>query len=184
MILIELCMFDSDRSDEQRLLDALNIFYNRNIPENMEEALKKLLWFYRCGKKESENMERGTSRKQTKRSYCFQQDAPYIYSAFRSQYGIDLNDTRNYDLHWWKFHALFESMGEDQKISKIMYYRTASTSGCSKSQKHFLNEMKKYYALEGSDQELDDKVRLVKRNADMKSYVRKRAMEVYGNADG
>lgn len=184
MILIELCMFDADRSDEQKILDALNNFYNKNIPPDPAEALEQLLWFYRGGRKAAERKNKGTSGRQAKRCYCFQQDAPYIYAAFRAQYGIDLNDTKNYALHWWKFLAMFESLGEEQKICKIMYYRTASTSGCSKAQRRFLNEMKKLYALESPDQGMDDKMRLAKRNADMKAYVRKRAMESYGGADG
>lgn len=184
MILTELCMFDTGRSDEQKILDALNNFYNKDIPPDPEEALKQMLWFYRGGRGEEGKKNRGASGKQAKRCYCFQQDAPYIYAAFLAQYGIDLNSTKNYDLHWWKFQAMFESLGEDQKISKIMYYRTASTSGCPKAQRRFLNEMKKLYALESPEQGMDDKVRLAKRNADMKAYVRKRAGEAYGRTDG
>lgn len=184
MILIELCMFDADRSDEQKILDALNNFYNKNIPSDPAEALKQLLWFYRGGRKVLEQTNTGASSRKAKRCYCFQQDAPYIYAAFLSQYGLDLNRTKNYDLHWWKFLAMFESLGEDQKICKIMGYRTASTAGCTKAQRHFLNEMKKLYALDSPDQGMDDKVRLAKRNADMKAYVRRRTMETYDRADG
>lgn len=184
MVLIELCMYDAERNDEQKILDALNIFYNKNIPGDVTAALEGLLRFYRCGKEERNINTKGTSGKQMRRSYCFEQDAPYIYAAFRSQYGVDLNDTKNYGLHWWKFHAMFDSLSEEQKISKIMYYRTASVSGCPKQQRRFLNEMKKLYALDAPEQVLDDKMRLSKRNADMKAYVRRRAMEANGEAYG
>lgn len=182
IMLIEICMFDAERSEEQKVLDALNIFFNQNIPSNFDEALNQLMWFYRCGKSERNNKNQGAQGKQARRCYCFDQDAPYIYAAFLTQYGMDLNNTKNFDLHWWKFHAMFESLGEDLKISRIMYYRTASVSGASKSQRKFLNEMKKLYALDtASGQNLDDKVRLIKRNSDMKAYVRKRTFEIYGN---
>lgn len=180
MMLIEICMFDTERNDEQKILDALNIFYGENIPENFSKAMDCLMWFYRCGKEEKKSGKKGVSKKQARRCYCYNQDAPYIYAAFLTQYGLDLNNTKNYDLHWWRFHAMFESLDEDLKISKIMYYRTASTSGCSKGQRRFLNEMKKLYALDTDSQDMDDKMRLTKRDAEMKAYVRKRAMETYG----
>ena len=76
----------------------------------------------------------------------FAQDAPYIYAAFKEQYGIDLLSQEK--LHWWKFLALFESLGEETKMAKIMYYRTVSTSGMSKDRRAFVNEMKKAYKLD------------------------------------
>lgn len=182
MILIEICMFDNRWNEEQRMLNALNIFYQGNIPSSLGEALKGLMWFYRCGKPIKKNeKKKGASKKQTRRCYCFDQDAPYIYAAFLTQYRMDLNDTRNHDLHWWKFHAMFEAFSEDLKISKIMYYRSVDVSGFSKNQRRFLNEMKKLYALETDDQNLDDRMRLAKRNADMKAYVRRRMLTAYGN---
>lgn len=180
MILIEICMFDASRSEEQRVLDALNIFYLKNIPADMETAMDRLLWFYRCGRAEKHGgKKRGASERQVRRCYCFRQDAPYIYAAYKTQYQIDLNDTKNYDLHWWKFYAMFESLDEDLKISKIMYYRTASVSGLGNEKRKFLNEMKKLYALEEPGQNLDDKMKLSKRNADMKAYVRRRAADAH-----
>ena len=65
-----------------------------------------------------------------------------------------------------------------------MYYRSVSVAGFSKEQKRFLNEMKRLYALKESDASLDDKVRLTKRNAEMKDYVRRRAMDAYGISEG
>lgn len=183
MVLIEICMFDSQRNEEQRTLDALNIFYQQNIPLDFSAALEQLLWFYRCGKTEekAENNKNGAPVRQNKRSYCFNQDAPYIYAAFWTQYGIDLNNTKNYDLHWWKFHAMFESFGEELKISKIMYYRIASLTGLSKEKRKFLNEMKKHYALNEPGETVDGRLKLLRRNTAMKAYVRKRASEAYVN---
>lgn len=186
MILIEIAMFDTGREEEQRVLDALNIFYLNRIPPDLPAALDMLLWFHRCGKKEKkEETKKGApAKKQTKRSYCFEQDAPYIYAAFLTQYGIDLNKTQNTGLHWWKFHAMFESLDENLKLCKIMYYRVASLNGLSSEKRKFLIEMKKLYALEEANQNLDDKMKLAKRNADMKAYVRKRALESYGDDEG
>lgn len=183
LVLIEVCMFDSTRDEEQRALDALNIFYNQDIPSNLPAALEQLMWFYRCGRpeKEAEKNKQGAPARQDKRCYCFEQDAPYIYAAFRTQYGIDLNETSNLELHWWKFHAMFEALGEELKISKIMYYRMAPLSGLPKEKRKFLNEMKKLYALEEPDQTVDSRLKLARRNAELKAYVRRRVLEVHGS---
>lgn len=178
-LLIEICLFDKRLNDEQKVLNCLNIFYNRDIPQNLSTAIEKLQCFYRCGERERKRSG-GSSRTPRKiiRCYDFEQDAPYIYSAFLTQYGIDLQETKNYDLHWWKFSALFESLGEDLKLSKIMYYRTAKTSGLDKERRRFLNEMKKLYALEDPEDNTDAKMKLARRNAQMKEYVRARMSEM------
>lgn len=75
-------------------------------------------------------------------------------------------------LHWWKFLALFESLGEETKMAKIMYYRTVSTSGMSKDRRAFINEMKKAYKLDGGK-----KLTLEERNQQWKEYVKKRNQE-------
>lgn len=175
-ILIEICTFTKDRSDEQKTLDMLNIFYQKNIPTDVGEAVKQLLWFYRCGK-EAEIKKKSKTLNQGKRSYCFEQDAPYIYAAFRTQYGIDLQDIRNFDLHWWKFKALFESLNDELKISKIMYYRTVDTKGMDKAHKNHIKAMKELYALDTPEKDVDSQIRLSQRNAEWKAYVQKRARE-------
>ena len=103
-------------------------------------------------------------------AFSFSQDAPYIYAAFKEQYGIDLLSQEK--LHWWKFLALFESLGEETKMAKIMYYRTVSTSGMSKDRRAFINEMKKAYKLDGGK-----KLTLEERNQQWKEYVKKRNQE-------
>lgn len=175
-ILIEICMF-SDRSDEQKLLDALNIFYLDQIPADRQEAMDRLLWFFRCGKEpEKKNPGHGKKPRQV-RAYCFEQDAPMIYAAFRTQYGMNLNRTKNKELHWWEFMAMFESLSEDLLISRVMYYRTADLKGLGKNQRAFIKKMRGIYALKHAESSLDDKAKLAKRNADMKEYVRRRMEE-------
>lgn len=177
-IIMEICIF-SDRSDEQKLLDCLNIFYCRNIHADVDQAVEKMLWFHRCGrspdKPEDKKQPSGAQRpKRTGRAYCFDKDAALIFAAFFSQYGINLNRTANKDLHWWEFMAMFDSLGEDLLISRVMYYRTADTEGMSKKQKAFIMRMRKLYSLSDASSDMDSKAKLAKRNADMLAYVRER----------
>jgi len=175
-VLIEICIFDSARDDNSRVEAALELFYGENMPADINQAFEKMMWFYRGGKDpKPEKKSKGISNQ--KRCYCFEQDAPYIYSAFVTQYKCDLQDLMSKDLHWWKFKALFESLNEDLKMSKIMSYRVANTTGMDKSQKKFYLEMKKLYALE-SEANADSKMALAKRDADMLKHINQKMKEV------
>lgn len=160
-------------AEEEKCLKMLQIYYP-SIPPDIALAIEAILWFYRCGEepdKEEEEKQRYKRRRANGPVWAFSQDAAYIYSAFREQYGIDL--TQPDKLHWWKFMALFESLGEDTKMSRIIYYRQASTAGMSKLQRAYINEMKKLYRIEG------DAVKrsLAQRDQGWKDYVKKRHMQ-------
>lgn len=176
-MLIEINMF-SDIEDEQKILNALNIFYFNNIPPNLDAAMEQLLWFYRCGVTEKKGKVTGNKlRPQGKRAYCFEMDAGRIYAAFRTQYGINLNQTKSNDLHWWEFMAMFESLSEDLFISRLMFYRTADLKGMGKNQKTFIKKMRELYPIKHNESSMPDQVKLAKRNREMKDYVRKRMEE-------
>lgn len=178
-MLIEIDMF-SDRDDEQKVLDSLNIFYFNNIPPDMDAAMQQLLLFHRCGVEEKRAFmvaEGKSNPRRNVRAYCFDQDASLIYAAFRTQYNMNLNKTLNNDLHWWEFMAMFNALSEDLLLSRVMYYRTADLKSMSKNEKAFIKKMRNIYALKHADSDLDARMKLAKRNQDMKDYVRKRAEE-------
>lgn len=181
-ILIEICIFDQKLSDDARVANALELFYGDAIPEDYSQAFDKMMWFYRGGKAEKKDSGKGKGAS-LKRCYCFEQDAPHIYSAFLTQYKLDLQDLKSEDLHWWKFKSLFESLSEDLRISKIMGYRVTSTAGMQKEQKTFYNEMKKLYALD-VETSADTKMKLAKRDSDMKNYIQRRAKEAQNANEG
>ena len=174
-VLIEICIFDTKLSDSERVNNALELFYGDRLPDDISAAFERMMWFYRGGKDEKKAKSKGSSN--VKRCYCFEQDAPYIYSAFRTQYNLDLQDVSSTDLHWWKFKAMFEALNEDLRISKIMSYRVTDTAGMDKHQKKFYSDMKKLYALE-SDANVSSKMALAKRDADMLKHVRQKFAEV------
>lgn len=170
---VEIEMF-SDNSDEQKLLNALNLFYFQNIPEDVDAAVDYMLWFHRCGERAETTRKRAGN---ARRGYDFQQDAPLIYAAFRQQYGINLKHTKNQELHWWEFRAMFESLDENVKMAKVMFWRTCDLRGMSKEQRNFIKKMRSIYALKMPANNMDSRTKLARRNADMKAYVRRRAEE-------
>lgn len=101
----------------------LEQFYCGNIPGNVNEAVSKLLWFYKCGQQIETNSQEPAAK--CRHCYNYKQDAQYIYAAFLSQYGIDLNTA---ELHWWTFKALFSSLPSDCMIVQIMQYRATDAS--------------------------------------------------------
>ena len=157
----------------RKFIDMLSLYYP-NIPNDVEKAVDQIKWFYRCGDELDEENEKAPvkrryhQRKSKDPAFVFSQDAAYIYASFREQYGIDL--TQGESLHWWKFMALFESLDEDTKMSRILYYRQASTSGMPKNRRAFINEMKKLYRIRDGGGNMT----LAQRNQNWKDYIKER----------
>ena len=102
----EIMMQDSKYSDKAKTYQALNLFYlNMNEIKDVKKALEDIIWFYSCGRSEEETSQKNKKGK-NKRIYSYVFDNDLIYSAFKNQYNIDLEEI-NY-LHWWKFKAMFE----------------------------------------------------------------------------
>lgn len=145
-ILFELLMQDSSVGKEEKIFIALELYYPV-IPNDVKEAIEKMLWFYRCGKDviTTKGNSKGSSKSITQ-IYSFEYDDDYIYSAFLDQYGIDLQDVD--DLHWWKFKAMFKSLREGNEIVKIMGYRSMDLSKIKdKEQKGHYKKMKELFKI-------------------------------------
>lgn len=145
---------DKELTDEEILNKAIELYYPI-IPQDLEEAISQMLWFYRCGKEIEE--PKGQS-KQAKDIYSFEYDADSIYSGFLDQYGIDLQEVEC--LHWWKFKALFAALKEDTDISKKMSIRAMDLNSLSKEQREYYSKMKKIYAIPRDKDEVNSQSRL------------------------
>lgn len=127
-ILFEILMQDNEIAREDKIALALNLFFEK-IPQDINRAVKCMLWFYTRGKSEEKKVNGSNEKNKktnNKRIYSYEYDADYIYAAFLSQYGIDLNNIQY--LHWFKFKALFEGLKADNKICEIMGYRAVDVS--------------------------------------------------------
>ena len=148
-IKFELLMQDRNVSDEDKIKMALNLYYcEPQKIQNIEQAIKNILWFYKCGK-EDKNVDKNNEENniKNKQIYSYEFDAEYIYSAFMEQYNIDLNNIEY--LHWWKFKALFLGLSEENVLfTKIMGYRAMNLSKIKdKEMKKHYKKMQKIYAL-------------------------------------
>ena len=147
-ILFELLMQDVNISKKAKIVQSLKLYYpNFSQISNIEKAIDDITWFYRCGKNKNEDkLVKQKNEKNKKQIYSYEFDDTYIYSAFLSQYNIDLQDIEN--LHWWKFRALFEGLHKDNKIVEIMEYRATDLRKIKdKQEKAKYKRLKELYAL-------------------------------------
>lgn len=144
-ITFELLMQNPKYSEQVKTYQSLRLFYP-NLEEitDLEEALSNILWFYGCDNKikTSQNYE---SRKE-KQIYSYEFDNELIFSAFKNQYNIDLEEIEY--LHWWKFKAMFNGLKSDNKIVEIMGYRAMDLSKIKdKEERKRYRSLQKIYAL-------------------------------------
>lgn len=149
-ILLEEVLADDSLDDVEKLQTALALYYPGMIfaPEEREEAVARLLWFYRCGEEpkkpnEADDADEGGAPEEP--PYSYEHDADYIYAGFMEAYGLDLARTT---LHWWQFRALFKALPESTQFMKIIGYRVFKIPAkMPKEEKQFYTKMKKLYAL-------------------------------------
>lgn len=154
MILFELLMQDPEVDNYAKATGGIELLFPE-VPEDLGAATDCLIWFYRCGKperrsrkEEPENQEEdaGDGCDPLERVYSFDHDDRYIYAAFLSQYGIDLQEIDH--LHWWKFRAMMDALNEEHLFVKIMQYRSMDISAdMTKEQRQYYQKMKELYAL-------------------------------------
>ena len=108
----EIDIEEKDAIQNAKYYDTLKLFYRDNFPDDLEEAMEKMLWFYSCGKEDKQS-------KTKKKVISFEHDFDYINAGFMQDYKIDLFEVDF--LHWWKFMSLFSALHEDlcdYRISK------------------------------------------------------------------
>lgn len=127
-IIYEKIILDDGLFKRDKVYKIMELFYTDKVPSDVAEACNAILDIYRCGEppKESRQVKNGDVMLGEKLIFDYEYDAPYIYGAFLTQYGIDLNDIEY--LHWWKFQAMFRSLNSSNKIVEMMAYRSMDLS--------------------------------------------------------
>jgi hypothetical protein len=131
-------------SDEEKIPQALGLFYLGNIPGDVEAALNALFSFIGKGSYQT-NYRRGQGN--NKILYDYQKDQQLIWASMAQTYGLDWTSRR---LHWWEFKAAFDNLPEDTPIKNVIRIRsTKIKTKMSSEEKQQLLELKEIYALEG-----------------------------------
>lgn len=138
--------------EKEKIPLILNLFYPV-WPKRTDKAIEKIMWFYRCGK-EIRSVKGKKCNNNGEKILDYEIDDTYIYSAFISQYKIDLQDIEY--LHWWKFKALLEGLNKDNKICEIMKYRSIDLNSIKdKEERKFYKQMKDIYSIGISGEDLE-----------------------------
>lgn len=128
---------DPDLTDFEKMQVCLEIVY-KTIPENVENALKKAMWFIDGGD--------FSSQQHPVRLYDWEQDESIIFSAINKVAGYETRE-KEY-LHWWTFRGYFGEIGEGA-FSSIVSIRNKLAKGkkLEKYEKDYLRENKEIVKL-------------------------------------
>ena len=136
-IAFEIMMQNPKYSMRAKTYQALKLFYPEiNKIKDTKKAIDDIIWFYSCGKSEEKTSQKNRKGK-NKQIYSYEFDNDLIYSAFKNQYNVDLEEIEY--LHWWKFKAMFNGLKSDNRIVEIMGYRAMDLSKIKDK------DMKKHY---------------------------------------
>lgn len=149
MIILEKVIEDKAIDNVERIERAIDLIFTEERPVEIDEAINGILFLYSCGNPKKDHRRRqknGNVEIKPKLIYDYDFDAPYIYGAFLSYYGIDLNDIEY--LHWWKFQALFRSLPDTCKIVEIMGYRATDLAKIhDKNERSRIASLQRTYAI-------------------------------------
>ena len=117
---INLAFEDPELTGDEKQEILLRKLYT-TVPENVEKAIELGVKFLDGGN-EGEYDDNAT----TMRLYSLQQDANFIFAAFKQTHGVDLETT---EMHWWKFLAFFMDLGADTTFCNLTNLRKRLATG-------------------------------------------------------
>lgn len=139
LIKYEMLLRNEELTESEKIEKAIKLFYI-DMPENLQEAIEDLNWFYQCGKQ-----RKGEKSESQSPAYDFACDDEMLYSSFFQDYGVKLDDLT--DLHWWSFIAMMSGLSDKTIFKTAVGYRVADTSKMSKEMKEHYERCKEIFAI-------------------------------------
>ena len=155
-ILIHQILEDKKLSKTERFMHSSRLLFP-GIAPTPEEQTEAIEW-YMTGW----NHDRHKKAKETARVLDYDIDQWRLYSAFRSQYGINLNTA---DLHYWEFMGLLTTLDECAFTRVIDIRIQKKTAKMDKEEAKALEEAKTVYGLDQPEQEETPEQRAERENA-------------------
>ena len=137
---------DTELTEWERTNTAIALLFPSSAPD-YKTAVEGVTWFLsgwytdKHAKKEEER----------KKLTDYDVDGWRIYSAFRAQYGINLNRDK---LHYWEFITLLSTLEECAYTRIIEIRRKKVNSKMSAQEKNALKEAKAIYELEQPEEQM------------------------------
>lgn len=93
------------------------------LPENVEEAANKAIWFLNIGMEE----QGGVESKSKPRLIDYEKDSQHLFSAVNN---VLSREVRSDDyMHWWTFYGFCQSIDDSSLMSNIINIRNKRASG-------------------------------------------------------
>ena len=120
---------------EMFLEDAPDLYTEEGVEEVMDSITSFLsLEALEFPNQYSDELEEVEDKDATeKKAIYYEQDAPYIISAFRREYQVNLLSVPY--MHWWEFRMLLDGLSEESQIKKRIYWRTCDVSKMEKKER-------------------------------------------------
>lgn len=125
----------TDFREHVKLMDMLNdsellsyekahflMQYFKEQPKDFNAAINALIGFVLMDELQTAGAGKSEEEPPRKEVYSFEIDYSFIFSAFLSEYGINLR-TIPY-MHWWEFRLLFDGLSEKTEIKQRIMYRS------------------------------------------------------------
>lgn len=135
---------------ENKELEALKLFFgDQEIPldpDFMESSFKLINETITKSAYQGNSSKDWSMNIAPQHIYSYEQDADAIYSSFMMQYHIDLLKERG-KMHWCVFRALFDGLGEDTPIQRIIELRQKNLTDVPDEQRGKVMQLQQHYAL-------------------------------------
>lgn len=142
-VMISLASMDADLSDYEKTCVTMSLLFKDEYPSDYEEIKDCIQWFLN---EWSHDRHKGGGSSVAVMD--FDVDQGRIYSAFISQYGIDLNTSK---MHFWKFMHLLTNL-EECNFTRVIDIRTKRLdSKMSNEERKYYVDAKRTYALKKED---------------------------------
>lgn len=149
-IMMTLASSDKRLNDREKTRAIINLLFDGSCPQSIEECMECVEWFLN-GWSHDKHKKSGSSVA----VMDFNADQGRIYSAFLSQYKIDLNIE---DMHFWKFMMLLSNL-EECNFTRVVDIRAKKMTGkmSSEERKHYADAKRTYAITYEEEQTEEDK---------------------------
>ena len=136
---------DQERTEEERVIDLLRIFYKAKIPKNIKGAIEACLNFIAQGSYQTDLQGKNQNKAPV---YDYERDHQLIFVSMQQVYG---DSWRKW--HWWQWKAAFDNLPENTPIKNVISIRVRKIEcKMSATERANLQELKQIYALKQKNQ--------------------------------
>ncbi|MFI3172421.1 MAG: Gp15 family bacteriophage protein [Eubacteriales bacterium] len=140
---------EQELTDYEKVEQALSMLVKNQMLVRVLSKSRKIELMNLIYEQEIKLPEKSGGKKSAQRVVDFYLDSEYIYSSFRSDYGMDLIQEQG-KLHWKEFVYLFQGLSDKTKIKEVIKIRSMEIPKQTKDnykQIQSIMELKSYYAL-------------------------------------